>query len=506
MEKIKVAIVGRPNVGKSALFNRICKKRLSIVDEEEGVTRDRLYAEADFFGHSFTLIDTAGISGDSADLFYEEMLKQTKIAIEEANYFIMVVDAHVGITKYDQAVVKLLYRTNKKLVVAVNKIDDLSQKQLLDNFYALGVDNLIGISALSGYNVAELLETLFEDSPWEEEILSSDIEEAFIATKEEAFEDLQQIDEFLIQEEEAFEDFFETNRVENTAERSPNEENSTKIAIIGRANVGKSTLLNYLLKEQRAVVSPIAGTTRDNIDAELMIADEKYLLIDTAGIRKKHKENTVVEKFAYIRTKEAISRCDICLFLSDVEEGMTAQDKKILSFIEEEGKSCLLLFNKWDKVKGFRKEHCLRSVQAEAPFFQHCPTLFISALQKKGLETLFPLIRKVVTERNKKITTGQLNRFMEECIRKNHPPMMMGGKRLRIYYLTQVRTAPPSFVFFVNNPTLLADTYKKFLHNQFRKVFGFDGTPIRFFIRGKSSLEKKQRQLAEGRKQEKVFA
>jgi ribosome-associated GTPase EngA len=425
----------------------------------------------------------------------------------------MVVDAKVGITHLDQEVLKLLHKAKKKLLIAVNKIDDSFQENLLHNFYPLGKEYLMPVSAVSGYNIAELLEALFENFSWEEKKPSHSSDSITRSSEENQDDAQEEIDEEENPSLEGFSeeilegdhqdevDFFEQDGIPEDfkeqfafspkikEKKSSSEEKIPNIAIVGRANVGKSTLLNYLLKEKRAVVSPIPGTTRDHIDADLLFEDKKYHLIDTAGIRKKHKEHTVVEKFASIRTQEAIKRADLCLFLSDVTEGMTAQDKKILSWIQKEGKSCVLLFNKWDLVKGFRKEHCLRALREEAPFFQHCPTLFVSALEKKGFQNLFSSIERVLSEREKKISTGQLNRFIQGCILKNHPPMIL-GKRLRIYYLTQVKTAPPGFIFFVNNPTFLADTYKKFLHNQFRKVFGFAGTPIRFFIKGKASLEK----------------
>ncbi len=433
----KIAIVGRPNVGKSALFNRIVQKRVSIVDEQEGITRDRLYAKAELFGKPFELVDTGGIDAGGTVPFNEEIKRQALYAIEEADAIIFVVDARVGVTLLDEEVAKILRKTKKNVVVAVNKVDHLADPDVVTPFRRLGFEKLIPVSALQGNLIAELLEQALEG-------------------------------------------------LDETVEEQPVPSDCIRVAIVGRPNVGKSTLLNELLQEQRSIVSPIAGTTRDAIDVPLTVDGKNYLLIDTAGIRRKKAETEVVDKFAAIRTEEAIDRADVCLLMLDAFEGITAQEKRIANEIEAKGKSCIILFNKWDLVKKLQMEHALRAVREEVPFLAHCPTIFLSALKRRNLEKIFPAVNEVYAERFRRITTGQLNKFIEGCLHRYHPPMMV-GKRLRIYYMTQTRVAPPEFVVFVNNPTLMTDTYRKYLINQFRETYNFSGCPITLDLRGKAA-------------------
>lgn len=435
---LKLALVGRPNVGKSALFNRICKQRIAIVDEAEGVTRDRLYADADFFNRPFEVIDTGGINPNSDVAFQEEIRRQTEIAIIEADVIVMVVDGTIGVTVLDEFVARLLLRTGKRVVLAVNKIDALSKMDLVYPFYALGISRVVAVSATQGFQIAELLEESFEGVEFPQE--------------------------------------------------EPVEDKPISVAIIGRPNVGKSTLVNYLLDEQRCVVSPIAGTTRDSIDVEITVDGKPFTLIDTAGIRRKKAEHEVVDKFACIRTERAMDRADICVLMLDAERGMTNQDKRIAHQIEELGKGCVILFNKWDTVKGFRMEHCLKSMHIDVPFLAHCPTLFVSAQTGRHLEKLFPHIAEVYEQQNRRITTGQLNKFVEKVVQRYHPPMI-DGKRLRIYYMAQVDVQPPRFVMFVNNPELMVETYTKYMINQFRETYGFSGAPIKFFLKGRKTKE-----------------
>ena len=437
-KKIKLALVGRPNVGKSALFNRICNRRIAIVDEAVGITRDRLYTEADFFGQPFEIIDTGGIDTLSDIPFYQEVQMQTEIAIEEADVLVMVVDSQVGVTLLDERVADTLLKTKKRVVLAVNKIDDYLHLDSMYPFYSLGIKDVIAVSAVQGFQIAELLEASFLGMQWPEE-------EEVVDTR-------------------------------------------IKVAIIGRPNVGKSTLVNFLLKEARCVVSPIAGTTRDSIDTQIEKEGRAFTLIDTAGIRRKKAEHEVVDKFAAIRTERAVERSDICVLVMDSSQGITAQEKKIAEMIEQAGKGCILLFNKWDLVKGFRMEHCLQGIQQEASFLSFCPTLFISALTGRNLDGLFPLLVKVHTDMQIRITTGQLNKFVEGVFQKYHPPML-GGKRLRVYYMTQVLISPPRFVLFVNDPELMLESYKKFMINQFREQYGFTGVPIVFELRGKGQRQ-----------------
>lgn len=435
----KIALVGRPNVGKSALFNRICQKRISIVDEQEGITRDRLYAQAEAFGHTFTLIDTGGIDPSEKMPFNKEIRRQAQIAINEAAVIILVVDGQVGPHPLDEEVAKILLHSKKPVIVAVNKIDQASEEVRVHDFHSLAVRDLMAVSAIQGYQIAELIEKALSLAP---------------AVQEEA-------------------------PVETPT-------SGIRVAIVGRANVGKSTLLNHLLHEERSIVSPIAGTTRDSIDASISHDGQDYVLIDTAGIRRKKAEKEVVDKFARVRTDEAIERADVCLLVLDSFEGFTTQEKRIASEIEAAGKSCILIFNKWDLMKDFRMEHAMRGVKEELPFLNHCPTLFISAIKMRNLDKIYPLIKQVYEERKKRITTGGLNKFIEGCLQKYHPPLMV-GKRLRIYYMTQVETNPPKFVLFVNNPMLMTENYKKYIINNFREVYGFSGCPLVLELRGKEA-------------------
>lgn len=434
----KLAIVGRPNVGKSALFNCICKERIAIVDEAEGVTRDRLYAEGELFGFPFEVIDTGGINAQSKALFNEEIKQQAEIAIEEADTLIQVVDAHVGLTDLDKEVAKVLLRTKKPVCLAVNKVDNLTQEHLLHQFHSLGISRIVPVSASQGWHIAELLEVAFEGFPRDKEVEA--------------------------------------------------ETDAIKIAITGRPNVGKSSLINYLLNDERCIVSPIPGTTRDSIDISFTHNEQLYTLIDTAGVRRKRAEHEVVDKFAAIRTQRAIERSDLCLLILDVEEGLTAQDKKIANSIEEAGKGCVLLFNKWDLVKGIRMEHYLKDIEEQVPFLKHCPKLFISAKTGRNVEKIFELVEEVYHHTFERITTHQLNKFLELSLQKNHPPMI-NGKRLRIYYMAQVDVQPPKFIFFVNNPNLMTDTYKKYLYNQFRETYKFTGVPLLFHLKGKAKRQ-----------------
>ncbi len=449
---MKLALVGRPNVGKSALFNRICKKKIAIVDEAEGITRDRLYAPADFFGRPIEVIDTGGIDSSSSLAFQEEVRRQAEIAIEEADVLVMVVDGIVGLTTLDEQVAKLLLRTKKPVCLAINKIDDLGKISLIHPFYSLGIAQMVAVSATQGFQIAELLETAFKGVA-----------------------------------------------VPSEPDAKPE---GIQVAIVGKPNVGKSTLVNYLLKEPRCVVSPLAGTTRDSIDVRFEVEGKAFTLIDTAGIRRSSAQHEVVDKFAAIRTKRAIERADICLFLLDAQEGINAQELRIARDIEDQGKGCLLLFNKWDCVTGFRMEHCLKSIREEFSFLKHCPTLFVSARTGRNLGDLFTPIQTVYEQLHRRISTGQLNKFMERVLQQYHPPMIQ-GRRLRIYYLAQVAVHPPRFVLFVNHPDLMCETYKKYLINQFREAYGFSGVPLVFNLKGRKVKEEEEEREERDQREEK---
>jgi GTPase len=429
----KMAIVGRPNVGKSALFNRICKKKIAIVDEAEGITRDRLYAQAEEFHFPFELIDTGGIDPSSSDTFQDEIRMQALIAIEEADTLVMVVDAHVGVTRLDSELARLLLKSGKPVTLAINKIDDLSQKNLIHAFYGLGISNMLAVSAIHGYQIAELIERAWE----------------------------------------GFKPSVTTEEV-----------NRSKVAVVGRPNVGKSTFINALLQEPRCIVSATAGTTRDSIDIPFTYEGIPYTLIDTAGIRRKKAEHDTVEKFAALRTQRAIERSDICILMLDATEGLTTQEKRIANTIEEAQKGCMLVLNKWDLVKGFRMEHLTSVLKEHSPFLAHCPILYISAHEGRNVAKVLPTVEEVIRATQTRISTHQLNKFMERAMQLNHPPMV-SGKRLRIYYMTQVDVSPPRFVFFVNKPHLMHESYRKYLVNGFRKAFPFCGTPLVFYLRGK---------------------
>lgn len=445
---VKVAVVGRPNVGKSALFNRICQKKIAIVDEAEGVTRDRIYQKAEFFGRPFEAIDTGGIDPRSKAEFNTHIKRQAEIAIEEADSIIFVVDGQVGLTALDEEVAKVLLRTKKPLCMAVNKVDNVDKEEMMYPFMRLGIKNIIPVSATQNWHIAELIEAALTPIPVKEEALP--------------------------------------------------EPDTIRLAIVGRPNVGKSSLINYLLKEERLIVSPIAGTTRDSVDVSFTYEGKKYTLVDTAGIRKKKSEHEAVDKFAAIRTERAIEHADICLMILDAQEGMTAQDKRIAHEIEEQGKGCILIFNKWDLVKGFRMEHCLQGIEQEVPFLLHCPKVFISALTGRNVDKIFPLAEQVKQAFEQRITTGQLNKFIMLSLQKYSPPMIQ-GKRLRIYYMAQVDTEPPTFVLFVNYPNLMLDTYKKYLMNRFREEYGFTGVPIVFRLKGKKRAKHEKHEEQEKR-------
>ncbi|MFI5334047.1 MAG: ribosome biogenesis GTPase Der [Chlamydiales bacterium] len=434
---LRLAIVGRPNVGKSALFNAICGKKIAIVDSQEGVTRDRIYAEADFFGQKFEVIDTAGLDSGSKIPFQEEVRRQTEIAIQEADVIVMLVDSRAGVTVADEQVAKLLLKTKTPVCLAVNKIDNLQEVHALHQFHSLGIPRMIAISAIQRFQIAELLELAFED-------------------------------------------------VEFPA--GDGEASGIKVAIVGRPNVVKSTLMNALLKEERCVVSPIPGTTRDSVDTRIAIDDTVFTLIDTAGIRRKTAEHEAIEKFSAIRTERAIERADVAVLMLESMEGITTQEKRIVTELEGGGKGCLLLFNKWDLVQGCRMEHCLKSLQIETSFVSHCPTLFASAKTGRNIDKIFTNVKQIYQDRKRRIPTGELNRFIEKATQAYHPPMLQ-GRRLRIYYLAQVGIEPPHFVLFVNKPELMLETYKQYLINQFREAYGFQGVPIVFTLRGKQSRE-----------------
>lgn len=357
----------------------------------------------------------------------------------------MVVDSQVGITELDSELAEMLLRTAKPLTLAVNKIDHYSQEYLIYSFEPLGIARKVAVSAAQNWQIAELLEQALQG----------------VTLSEEEDEEVKR-------------------------------ERGIAVAIIGRPNVGKSSLINHLLDEERCIVSTIPGTTRDSIDIAFTDGRETYTFIDTAGIKRKRAEANVVEKFAAIRTKNAIERSDICLLMLDATQGMTTQEKKIANMIEEAGKGCIILFNKWDLVHGYRMEHCAKSIEEEVPFLHHCPKLFLSIKEGRNVDKIFPLIHEVSENSKMRITTHQLNVFVAKAMQLNHPPLIT-GKRLRVYYMAQVDTEPPKFVLFVNQAKLMCDGYKKYLYNQFRKEYRFTGVPLSIYLKDKAKVGSKKR-------------
>lgn len=434
MLKPKIAIIGRPNVGKSSLFNRLCKSRQAIVHAIEGITRDRIFGEVACEKGFFDIIDTAGLieHGEAA------IQKQWEIALEEANGFLMVVDAQVGITRLDIEIANRLLRLQKPITLAVNKLDELDLHDAMHKFVCSGIRNICPISAIQNLGIDHLLDTITKDLslPKERDSLS------------------------LI-----------------------------KVALFGRENVGKSTLLNRLSGQERAVVDPRAGTTRDCVEVVCNFNGELFSLFDTAGIRKTNKEKEAVEKFARMRTLRAIENSHLILFMIDVQKGLTTQEKRLLTQLEELGKPTVLLVNKWDLTSHHRMEHVLFALKKQHPFAAHLPCLMISAKEGRNCDQILPLAKKLIDQSRTRIQTSQLNRFIERAMTANPPPAIK-GKRLQIYYVTQTRTEPPTFVFFINHLQRLARTYKQYLINQFREEFSLEGSFFIFHFRQKKQRER----------------
>jgi GTPase len=456
-----VAIVGRPNVGKSTLFNHLTGSRRAIVGDEPGITRDRLYGEVEWRGHEFRVVDTGGIVPDDKDFIPSEIFRQAKVAFDEAAAIVMVVDARTEIAGPDRELARLLARTGKPLFLAVNKMDSDKQDGLLDEFHVLGMRNMFPISAEHGRGVDDLLDAILLVLPASAK-----------ATAEVA-------------------EFAE----ENVGEK-PEEPHEIKVAIIGHPNVGKSTLLNQLTGTDRAIVSPVAGTTRDSIDEVIQYKGRKIRFIDTAGIRRKGKTKLMAEKLSVVMARKNIEDADIVLFMVDATEGASGLDANIAGYAHESGRSVIILVNKWDLVasgekRAISQSRTARIQDAKRPqdralygerlryglkFLAYAPVLFLSAHTGKGTEKILPLIEKVAAERRKRITTGEMNRFLKtvDFDRASVPV----SKRVRIKYMTQAGVAPPTFVLFTDRPVKLHFSYQRFLENQIRAAFGFIGSPI----------------------------
>jgi GTPase len=434
MAKPVAAIVGRPNVGKSTLFNKIAGRRISIVEDTPGVTRDRIYIEAEWLDNKFTLIDTGGIEPYSEDIILVQMRRQAEIAIEMADVIIFLVDGQEGITPADREVAIILRKSKKKIILVVNKIDAPKYKDNVYEFYNLGLGEPIGISAAQQLGIGDMLEEVIAGFP---EVDEDDY------------------DEF-----------------------------TTKVAIVGKPNVGKSSLVNKIIGEERVIVSDVSGTTRDAIDTPFTFGEDKYVFIDTAGMRKRKKIFENIEHYSVVRALTAIERSDVCLILIDAEEGVTEQDTKIAGFVNEQGRAAIIVVNKWDLIEKDEKSmnKFIEGIRRDLPFMAYAPTIFISALTGQRVPKLFELIKYVSNQHAMRISTGMVNDIINEAVLMNQPAIS-GGRRLKILYTTQVSVKPPTFALFVNDPEILHFSYQRYLENQLRKSFGFEGTPIRFLVR-----------------------
>lgn len=430
-----VAIVGRPNVGKSTFVNRLVGARHSIVDDLPGVTRDRIYFDVEWQNKQFTVIDTGGIIPGDEDDIMVSIFDQARLACEEAEKIIFIVDGRDGINPIDYDIANVLRQSGKPVFLAVNKCDNPESLMMTSDFYSLALGDPIGISALHGSGgVGDLLELVTED-----------------------FE--------ILEEEE--------------------QDKRIKIAIVGRPNAGKSSIVNALLNADRVIVSDVSGTTRDSIDSYVTYKDKEFIIVDTAGIRKKSKVDYGVEKFAVDRAIRSIRDCDVALLVIDAKEGISDQDKKISSIITEAGKGLIVAINKWDLIED-KKANTINKFEKELavdiPFLSFAPKIFISAVTKQRLGQIFDKSLEVYEQCIKHVSTGLLNKVISEAYALN-PPTSFKGKRLKIYYVTQAKTQPPTFVLFVNNEELLKDSYKRYLENKLREAFGFFGTPIRISVR-----------------------
>ena len=442
MAKPLVAIVGRPNVGKSMLFNKLTGHRTSIVEDTPGVTRDRIYGDCEWCGRQFSLVDTGGIEPGTENDMLKFMRRQAEIGIELADAIIMVVDVRSGVTAADQDVATMLRKSRKPVCLAVNKCDSIGHVNPdVYEFYTLGIGDLFETSAVHGHGTGDMLDWVLENIPEDDSDVDGD--------------------------------------------------DVIKVAIVGKPNVGKSSLLNRILGEERVIVSNVAGTTRDAIDSYFENETGKYCLIDTAGMRRKSKVDDIIEKYSNMRTINAIERSDVCLILIDAKDGVTEQDTKIAGLVHEAGKAAIIVVNKWDAVED-KETNTMRDMERDTreglSYMTYAPVMFMSALTGQRVDKLFPMIQEVYQQNNSRITTGALNTILADATARVQPPTDK-GRRLKIYYMTQASTKPPHFVIFCNDARLFHFSYQRYLENQIREVFGLKGTPIRITIRQKGDKE-----------------
>lgn len=441
MSKPIVAVVGRPNVGKSTLFNRLAGERISIVQDTPGVTRDRIYADVEWLNYKFTLIDTGGMEIGSEEVIQKQIVQQAQIAIETADVILFVTDVKQGVTDDDRKVADLLRRTKKPVVLVVNKLDNMKKNALdIYEFYELGMGDPIGISAGQALGLGDMLDQVVQHFPAENE--------------------------------------------------NEEEEDAIRVAIIGKPNVGKSSLINRILGEDRLIVSNIAGTTRDAIDTPVEIDGQKYVFIDTAGMRRKSKIKEEIERFSIIRAVAAVERCDVAVLVIDAQEGVTDQDTKIAGIAHERGKAAIIAVNKWDAVEKNDKtmNEYLKDIGNELAYMAYAPRVFISAQSGQRINRLLEMIQMVHENHALRISTGVLNEVLIEALAMQQPPADK-GRQLKIYYMTQVSVKPPTFVVFVNERGLFHFSYRRYLENQLRDAFGFVGTPIHMIVREKGEKD-----------------
>lgn len=442
MSKPIVAIVGRPNVGKSTLFNKLIGTRLSIVDNTPGVTRDRIYGDCEWLNHNFLLVDTGGIEPYSDDVILKQMRAQAEIAIETADVIVFVTDLTCGVVATDHEVASMLQKSGKPVLLCVNKCDSVGEiSPDFYEFYNLGLGDPIAVSSIHGHGTGDLLDEVIKFFP--------------------EIEDEEENEEII------------------------------NVAIIGKPNVGKSSLVNKISGENRAIVSNIAGTTRDTTDTFVENSFGKFNIIDTAGIRRKSRINNAIEKFSIIRARMAVERANVCVIMIDAAEGFTEQDSKVAGIALEQGKACIIAVNKWDAIEkdGNTMNEFRRKLSNDFSFMSYAPIMFISAKTGQRIDRLFEMIAYVHTQNSMRISTGKLNEVLAVATARVQPPTDK-GKRLKIYYMTQASTRPPTFVFFVNNAELFHFSYQRYLENQIRDVFGLDGTPVRFIIRERGDNKK----------------